>query len=384
MAQPYDYDYLAPLSVSEKLWRVNWLVIAIIAVLGGIGVVALFSVAGGSLQPWAEQHALRMLFGVALILVVAATPIRFWLAIAYPVYLVALALLVAVFLFGTLRMGAQRWIEIGPLSFQPSEMMKVALVAALARYYQWLPPHRVSNPIWLLPPLIMIALPAAFVLKQPDLGTAVLFIVVGLSILFLAGVNLLYFAAGAAAVAALVPVVLANLHDYQRRRLMTFWEPDRDPLGAGYHIAQSKIALGSGGITGKGFMKGTQSQLNFLPEKHTDFIFPMLGEEMGFIGTMMLLVLYGLLFFVLLTMGLRCRNQFSRLLIGGSSVVVFVYLFINVAMVTGLVPVVGVPLPLVSYGGTSMITIMFALGLAQCGYVHRREMLRRSDMGTIC
>lgn len=374
---------LAQLGLSGKIWRMHWPLLAVVCAIAAVGVAALYSVAGGSFQPWAEQHAIRVLAGVGLILAVAAMPLRFWLGLAYPVYFVALALLVGVLLFGTQAMGARRWIDLGPVLFQPSEVMKIALFVALARYYQWLPPARVSHPLWVAIPLLLIAAPVVLVLKQPDLGTAVLFAIVGLGIMFLAGVSIFYFLAGLGGAAAAAPIVWNNLHEYQKGRIMTFLDPDSDPLGAGYHITQSKIALGSGGFGGKGFMQGTQSQLDFLPEKHTDFIFTMIAEETGFIGAMGLLSIYGLLLFLLLSMALSCRNEFSRLLVSGAAISVFVYLFINVAMVTGLVPVVGVPLPFVSHGGTSLMTLMLGLGLAMSGYVHRKERLRRGDMGSI-
>ncbi len=369
-----------PQPLSEKIWRLNWLLLLSICALSATGVVALYSVADGSLAPWAERHAIRTLIGLALIIGIAMLPLRFWLAAAYPVYFLALALLLAVLFGGTQIMGARRWIAIGALSFQPSEIMKVALVLALARYYLGMDDARISRPLWVFVPLLVIAVPVVLVLKQPDLGTAAILASVGLGMMFLAGVSLWYFAAAGVAVAAAGPIIWANLHSYQQSRILTFLDPQRDPLGAGYHITQSKIALGSGGLYGKGFMQGTQSKLDFLPEKHTDFIFTMFAEEMGFIGSISLLALYALLFLVLAYMALSCRNQFSRLLIGGAWIGVFVYSLINIAMVTGLVPVVGVPLPLVSYGGTSMLTIMFGLGTAMCGYVHRYDRLRRSDL----
>jgi len=279
--------------------------------------------------------------------------------------------------------GAQRWLALAEIRFQPAEFMKITLVLALARYYQGLPTKRISRPEGLIVPLVLIALPVMLTLKQPDLGTAVLFAAIGTGLMFLAGVNIFYFlASGAGAVAAL-PVIWANLQDYQRRRIEVFLNPDADPLGAGYHITQSKIALGAGGFSGKGYMQGTQSQLDFLPEKHTDFIFTTFGEEWGFAGGMVLLGLFGLLVMMLLLMSLRCASQFARLTIAGSALTIFVYVFINVAMVSGLVPVVGVPLPLVSYGGTSMLTVMFGIGLAMCAYVHRGRGFRRGDYGRL-
>ena len=367
-------------SLTEKLWRVQWLVLVLIAVVASVGVSALYSVAGGSFEPWAEQHALRVAIGLAVVIVIALVPLRLWLGLAYPAYLVALGLLALVPVIGVVQMGARRWLGAGGLQIQPAEIMKVALVLALARYYQWLAPERTSRPIWVAVPLLLIAAPAALVLRQPDLGTAILLVATGLTLMYLASVHWSYFVAGVAAIAGLAPILRTFLHDYQLRRILTFLDPERDSLGAGYHILQSKIALGSGGLNGKGFMAGTQSKLNFLPEKHTDFIFTMFAEEMGFAGSVTLLALYGVLIGLLFSMAFSVRNQFSRLLIAGSAVVLSLYVAINIAMVTGLVPVVGVPLPLVSYGGTSMSTLLIAIGLAMSAYVHRGEPMRREDL----
>ncbi len=372
---------LAPRTVGEKLWRIQWLVLAVAGALAAIGAAALYSVAGGSFQPWAERHALRFLIAVAVILVMATIRPQVWLRGAYPAYTLALAALALVPVFGVEALGAKRWLSFGGLSFQPSELMKLALIAALARYYQWLPPERVSRPLWVLVPLLMIAIPVALTLRQPDLGTAVLFASVGLTLMFLSGVAIWYFALGVMGLVASMPVIWSSLHDYQRRRVEIFLNPDLDPLGSGYHIAQSKIAIGSGGVSGKGFLLGTQSQLDFVPEKHTDFIVTILGEEWGFAGLVVVLALFAVLIVLIYSMALRCQNRFGRLVISGSAVSFFVYTFINIAMVTGLVPVVGVPLPLVSYGGTSMMTLMIGLGLAMSAHVHGSEQIRRSEIG---
>ena len=369
-----------PWSLSEKLWRVNWLVLIVVAGISGIGVAALYSVAGGSFEPLAERHALRMAVGLGVLLAIALVPLRFWMAVAYPVYGVVFVALALVPFIGVTQMGARRWIGAGEFSFQPSELMKIALVLALARYYQRLPHGRVSDVRAVIIPLMTILAPTVLVLKQPDLGTAVLFATVGLAIMFLAGVNVFYFVGGAALIGGMAPLIWAHLHGYQKKRVLTFLDPDRDPLGSGYHILQSKIALGSGGLNGKGFMAGTQSQLNFLPEKHTDFIFTMFAEEMGFAGSAMLLAAYAFLMFLLLSMAFAVRNQFSRLLIAGATLILAIYVLINIAMVTGLAPVVGVPLPLVSYGGTAMMTILVAIGLAMSAFVHRSDMLE-TDAG---
>src|SRR5690606_38391594 len=296
-------------------------------------------------------------------IVVALISLRWWMAVAYPLYIVTLALLVAVEVAGDIGMGAQRWLDLGPIRLQPSEIMKIALVLVLARYYHGLTSHDVTRAKSLVLPIIVILLPSALVMKQPDLGTAVLLMAGGLSIMFLAGARLWFFLVGAGGALALIPVGWGFLRDYQRARVLTFLDPERDPLGTGYHIIQSKIALGSGGVYGKGYMQGTQSQLNFLPEKQTDFIFTMLGEELGLIGALAVLALYVLLIGYVMLASLSIKSHFGRLLSTGIAFIFFIYVFINMAMVMGLVPVVGVPLPLVSYGGSAMLTLMMGFGL---------------------
>ena len=369
------------LLLKKKLLLINWPFLALVTAITLIGVAALYSVAGGSLEPWASRHVVRYCLGLALLFVVALSDIRWWLRAAYPLYLIALVMLALVIVIGVESGGAKRWLGYGELSFQPTEMMKIALVLALARYYQWLPPNRVSWPHAVLPPLLMIAAPAILALDQPDLGTAALFGIVGAGLLFLAGVSWVYFVAALVGVIVVLPHVWERLHDYQKERILTFIDPDRDPLGSGYHILQSKIAIGSGGFTGKGYMQGTQTQLNFLPEKHTDFIFTMFSEEMGFIGAAVLLALYLLALLFITYMALRCRSTFPRLVAAGMGLCLFAYVFINVAMVTGLVPVVGVPLPLVSYGGTSMLTMMIGLGFVLNAHVNRETRIRREELG---
>jgi rod shape determining protein RodA len=315
-------------------------------------------------------------------LAVGMVPPRAWMRLANPFYFGVLLLLVAVPLVGVQQLGARRWLGFGDLSLQPAELMKIALVAALARYYQWLPQDKISHPLWVALPLALIAAPAALVLKQPDLGTAILIVSAGLAVMFLAGVRPFYFAAGLIATVGFGNAIWPHLKDYQQRRLLTFLDPERDPLGAGYHIAQSKIALGSGGFHGRGFLGGTQSQLNFLPEKHTDFIFTMLAEEVGFIGGVTLMALYATLIAALFVIALRARTVFPRLLAGGVGAVFALHVSVNIGMVMGLVPVVGVPLPLVSYGGTSMLTLMFGLGLVLSAAAHRHDRNRRDEFGT--
>jgi rod shape determining protein RodA len=362
-----------PLTIAEKLWRVHWPVLLTTCLIAAVGTVTLYSVSGGSFQPYAERHTLRFLVALAVVIVMAVVRLEVWVKLAYPAYIAALVTLALVPLIGVEALGAKRWIDAGQISFQPSELMKLGLVAALARYYLWLPVDRVGKLRYVLIPLVMILVPVALTLRQPDLGSAILFLAVGLTLMFLAGVPLRYFAVGGLAVVAALPVMWTRMHDYQRRRIEVFLDPGKDPLGAGYHITQSKIALGAGGLTGKGFMQGTQSQLDFVPEKHTDFIASIIGEEWGFVGLLLLLAVYALLVAMMMLMAWRCENRFARLAIAGSAMTFFVYVFINLAMVTGLVPVVGIPLPLVSYGGTSMTTLMVGLGLAMSAYVHGRE-----------
>ena len=380
----FAHSPTASRSLLAKVQDIAWTVPLVAALIAMTGVAALYSTAGGHFEPWAERHAVRASVGLTLMLTTALVPLRWWMRLANPLYLAVLAMLIAIPVAGTAQMGARRWLGAGDVSLQPSEFMKVALVLALARYYQWLGPDRVSRPLWVAWPLIMIGGPVMLVLKQPDLGTAMLILTAGLGVVFLAGVRPFYFVLGGLFAGALGEFIWPRLQDYQRRRLLTFLDPDRDPLGAGYHIAQSKIALGSGGLNGRGFLGGTQSQLNFLPEKHTDFIFTMFAEETGFFGAIALIGLYALLLGWLLAMAMRSRNALSRLVIAGVGLVFAVHVFVNIGMVTGLLPVVGVPLPLVSYGGTSMLTLMFGLGLALSAHVHRGDLLRADDTGAFC
>ncbi|MEL6299153.1 MAG: rod shape-determining protein RodA [Pseudomonadota bacterium] len=369
--------------IGRKLLQLNWLVMLLLCVLASIGIVALYSVAGGSFSPWAERHAMRFIAGMGGLLLIAVIPLTFWLRLAYPSYIVALGLLALVPVIGIEAGGAQRWLGVEAFRFQPSEVMKIALIVMLARYYQWVAKEDVSKPLYVILPALAILVPVALTLQQPDLGTALLFAFVGFGLMFMAGVSYWYFVISGGAIIGAIPLVYSMLHDYQRRRIEVFLNPETDPLGSGYHITQSKIALASGGLTGKGYGQGTQAQLDFLPEKHTDFIFTMIAEEWGFFGSMGVLAVFALLLLTLMGMAVATRNRFGRLLIGGASLSLFVYVFINVAMVTGLVPVVGVPLPLVSYGGTSMTTFLFAFGLAMCGFVHRHRAFRRQDIGAL-
>jgi rod shape determining protein RodA len=366
------------MTVSEKLAEVNWGLILLLTVIASVGFVMLYSAANGSFQPWALRQMVRFAAGIVLLVGIALVDPRFWLRFAYAIYGVALALLVAVEIAGDIGMGAQRWISLGVINLQPSEVMKIALIIVLARYFHSLPESAEGKLRYLVWPALLALVPAVLVLRQPDLGTALMLLMISATMFFLAGVRLWKFGAALGAVVAVVPVAWHFLKDYQKNRILTFLDPETDPLGAGYHIMQSKIALGSGGMFGKGFMQGSQSHLNFLPEKQTDFIFTMLAEELGLVGGLALLFLYLLVLVYGFSIALRAQSQFGRLVALGVTVTFFLYVFINIAMVMGLVPVVGVPLPLISYGGTSMLTLLIGFGILVGVNVHRDLVIGRS------
>ena len=364
----------------QKALALNWALVLLIAATACIGFVVLYSVAGGDML-WAEPQMKRFVLGLAVMFTVAMIPIWFWRNVSALMYAGTLVLLVAVELIGTTGGGAQRWIDLGFMRLQPSELMKVTLVMMLAAYYDWLPPSKVSRIQWVIVPVVLICLPVALVLKQPDLGTSILLLAGGGAVMFLAGVHWAYFAVVIAAGVGGVTTVLQSrgtewqlLKDYQFRRIDTFLDPESDPLGAGYHITQSKIALGSGGWTGKGFLQGTQARLNFLPEKHTDFIFTTLAEEWGFVGGLSLLVLYLLIIAFCVIAALRMKDRYSALVTLGVAVAFFLFFAVNMSMVMGMAPVVGVPLPLVSYGGSAMLVLMLAFGVVQSAHVHRARL----------
>lgn len=364
-------------TLTEKIEGLSWVLIVLICETACFGFAVLYSAADGNMEPWAAKQMMR--FAVALVPLFAAAlvGIRRWFRAAYWVYGTSLALVVAVDLRGFAGMGARRWIDLGVVQLQPSSLMNVALVLALARYFHSLPNGDVGRLRHLIIPASMVLIPAAVVLKQPDLGTAVMLLMTGAALFFLAGVRLRIFALMAVAAAAAVPVGWHFLRDYQKNRIYTFLDPENDPLGAGYHILQSKIALGSGGLLGKGFLNGSQSHLSFLPEKQTDFIFTTLAEEFGLVGGLGLLTLYTLMIGYGYAMALGCRSHFGRLLGLGIVINFSLYVFINTAMVMGLIPVVGIPLPLISYGGTAMLTVMFGFGLLLNVAVHRDTRLNR-------
>lgn len=362
----------------RKILYLNWGLALLLTAVACAGFLMLYSVAGGSTTPWMDPQVKRFGLGMGLMIAMAMVPIWFWRNMAFVAYGGSLVLLLGVEFFGEVRMGAQRWINLGFMVLQPSELTKITVVMFIAAYYDWLPNEKTSRPLWVALPVMFILVPTMLVLKQPDLGTALLLLMGGATVMFVAGVHWAYFATVASAgVAGIVAVFESRgapwqlLKDYQYRRIDTFLDPSNDPLGAGYHITQAKIALGSGGWTGRGFMQGTQSRLNFLPEKHTDFIFTTLAEEFGFVGASTLLVLYLLIVVFCLVSAISNRDRFASLLTIGIAMTFFLFFAVNMAMVMGLAPVVGVPLPLVSYGGSAMLVLLAGFGLIQSAHVHR-------------
>ena len=370
-------------SLSDIILFPPWRMIALVTLICSIGFITLYSAAGGELHPWASKQMIRFGAGFAVMVGLCFVTPRFWLASAYIFYGISLLLLIIVELIGFVGMGAQRWIDLYVFQLQPSELMKLALVLALARYFHLQPPESIRKIKTLISPLAMVMLPVLLVMKQPDLGTAIILLISAGVIFFLAGVRIWMFASVIIAACASVPVFWTMLHDYQKNRILTFLTPEQDILGKGYHIAQSKIALGSGGLWGKGFMQGSQAYLNFLPEKQTDSIFSMISEEFGFMGGMGLISLYILVLLYGLRVTLEQTSNFGRFVSQGLTMIFFFYLFINISMVMGLLPVVGVPLPLISYGGTAMLTLLMSFGILFSLDCHSQQKLPKQAMGML-
>ena len=367
-------------SLRAKLFEINWLLLALIYLVGGIGVAMIFAATDGVWDRGAQQHLIRLIAAGGLLFAVSMINIKVWYHLAYPMFIVALILLLGVEFAGTEVNGSKRWLRFAGFSLQPSEIMKLAIVLALARYYHDLPKWRVSHITGLAGALILIGLPTQFILRQPDLGTTLLLAGTALVMVFLAGINWRVIISSLIFAGIALPLFyLFGLKDYQRARIATFINPENDPTGAGYHIAQSKIALGSGGVSGKGYMQGTQRQLEYVPENTTDFIFTVIGEEFGLIGGLVTMGLYAALIGLCIWLALQCKNMFSRLLVLGVTTTFSFYVFINLAMVMGLAPVVGVPLPLISYGGTVIMAVMFGFGLILSAHVHRQTELPRES-----
>ena len=355
-----------------KIGQIDWVFCFLVCLIAGVGGMMLYSIANAHWEPWAAKHLVRFGFCLILMLVLCLVDIRVWFASAYPVYVIALVLLMAVPVIGESSLGAKRWLNLHVVRIQPSEIMKIGLVLALARYYHGVTAAEAKWSWKLIVPGLMILVPVGLVAKQPDLGTAILLALTGAAVMILAGLSIRVVAAGIlAAVVALPPFVMFVMHGYQRDRILTFLHPEQDPSGAGYHILQSEIALGSGGLLGRGFGLGSQSQLDFLPEKHTDFIFATLAEEFGFVGCFFVLVLFAAVILIALRTASLSHSHFGRLAASGVVATFALYVFLNAAMVMGLAPVVGIPMPLLSFGGTVMITVMIGFGLVQSVRIHR-------------
>ena len=372
MYKPYETSFRnQSMTIREKLYNISFSYVMFIVILAAIGIVMLYSAANGNWSPWAINQLIRFGMGFAVMIVLALTDIKLLLRYAYIFYFITLILLVVVEVAGHTGMGATRWINLGFIKLQPSEFMKIAMVLVLARYFHTSSLQSIESVRGIIPPLLMAIFPAFLIVLQPDLGTALMLIFTTAAMFFAVGVQIWKFVVVFIGGLVTIPFAWHFLHDYQQNRVLTFLNPERDPLGAGYHIIQSKIALGSGGVFGKGFLKGSQSHLNFLPEKHTDFIFTLLSEVFGLVGAVLVVILNILILAYSYSFALKSTSYFGKLLAIGLATNYFMYVFINIAMVLGLLPVVGIPLPLISYGGTVMLSIMASFGIILCVHINR-------------
>ena len=362
-------------SLFEKLKSVDYFLILIIILIGAISVFAIYSTERGEFSFYTKNHLLRLLVFFGMFLVLSFVRITFWYKNAYFFYAVCVSLLFITLFFGLMASGSRRWLDLYILNLQPSEIMKIAIIVCFARYYHRIQTAEIQNYKFILVPLILLLIPCYLVLQQPDLGTSILIAGTGVIIIWLAGLNIKYFVYSTLLLIVSLPFAVSLLKPYQKSRILTFFNPDRDPLGAGYQIIQSKIAIGSGGFFGKGFLKGTQSYLEFLPEKHTDFIFTLFSEEFGFIGSIMLLLLYILLIYRIISIGFYSKSFFSKLFCFGFASAIFLYIFVNISMVLGLLPIVGAPLPIMSYGGSSMLSIMLGLSIVMSCKIYSQDQI---------
>ncbi len=365
------------LTFSQRLSKLNWWLVLLVVLITCVGLASLYSAAGGSVDPWASRQLTRFGIGALGMVFIALIDIRWWYRLTWPIYFLGLLLLVIVEVKGHVGMGAQRWINLGFMQLQPSELMKIAIIMALARHFHGASHEQARRLAFLIVPALVVIAPVALVLLQPDLGTSLMMVIAGAGMVFIAGAPIWLFVAATIFVGISIPIAWQFLHEYQKQRVITFLNPESDPLGAGYHIIQSKIAIGSGGVEGKGFLQGTQSHLNFLPEKQTDFIFTLWVEEWGLFGGLSLLAMFLCIFITAFRTSLKCKHNFGKYLALGISINFSLYVFINIAMVMGLIPVVGAPLPLVSYGGTSMLAALIGFGLLMsCGIFRHSKVTR--------
>ena len=362
-------------SFFEKLLSVDYFLILIVLSIGAISVFAIYSTESGNFSYFTKNHLFRLLAFFSMFLVLSFVRISTWYRHAYVFYLIALFLLILVIFFGLTASGSKRWINLYFLNFQPSELMKIAVIVCFARFYHRIQSADLQSFKFLLQPMILLIIPCYLVIQQPDLGTSILIAGSGIAIIWLAGLNIKYFVYSGLLLLVSLPFAISILKPYQKSRILTFFNPDRDPLGAGYQIIQSKIAIGSGGFFGKGFLKGTQSYLEFLPEKHTDFIFTLFSEEFGFLGSIILLLLYVLLIYRIISIGFFVRSFFAKLYCFGFATAIFLYVFVNISMVLGLLPIVGAPLPIMSYGGSSMLSIMLGLSIVMSCKIYSQDQI---------
>ena len=360
-------------SFIDKLKAVDYFLIIIVAIIGSMSVFSIYSTESGNFSFYTKNHLTRFLVFFSMFLVLSFVRVSFWYRQAYIFYILGILLLLLVIFFGISASGSKRWINLFIMNLQPSELMKIAIIVCFARYYHRIQSSDIQSYKYLLQPIILLLIPCYLVITQPDLGTAILIAGSGLAIIWLAGLNLKYFIYSGLILLVSLPFVISILKPYQKSRILTFFNPDRDPLGAGYQIIQSKIAIGSGGLLGKGFLQGTQSYLEFLPEKHTDFIFTLFSEEFGFVGSMLLILLYALLIYRIIRIGFSSRSFFAKLYCFGFASALFLYIFVNIAMVVGLLPIVGAPLPIMSYGGSSMLSIMLGLSIVMSCKIYSRD-----------
>ncbi len=359
----------------EKLKSVDYFLILIVMLIGAISVFAIYSTESGEFSFYTKNHLLRLIVFFGMFLVLSFIRITFWYKNAYFFYIFCVSLLVITLFFGLMASGSRRWLDLYFLNLQPSEIMKIAVIVCFARYYHRIQTAEIQNYKFILVPLILLLIPCYLVIQQPDLGTSILIAGTGIIIIWLAGLNIKYFVYSGLLLIVSLPFAVSLLKPYQKSRILTFFNPDRDPLGAGYQIIQSKIAIGSGGFFGKGFLKGTQSYLEFLPEKHTDFIFTLFSEEFGFLGSIMLLLLYILLIYRIISIGFYAKSFFSKLFCFGFASAIFLYIFVNISMVLGLLPIVGAPLPIMSYGGSSMLSIMLGLSIVMSCKIYSQDQI---------
>ena len=360
-------------SFFDKLKAVDYFLIIIVAIIGSMSVLSIYSTESGNFSFYTKNHLTRFLVFFSMFLVLSFVRVSVWYRQAYFFYILGILLLLFVIFFGISASGSKRWINLLIMNLQPSELMKIAVIVCFARYYHRIQSSDIQSYKYLLQPIILLLIPCYLVITQPDLGTAILIAGSGLAIIWLAGINLKYFIYSGLILLVSLPFVISILKPYQKSRILTFFNPERDPLGAGYQIIQSKIAIGSGGLLGKGFLQGTQSYLEFLPEKHTDFIFTLFSEEFGFVGSMVLILLYILLIYRIIRIGFSCRSFFAKLYCFGFASALFLYIFVNIAMVLGLLPIVGAPLPIMSYGGSSMLSIMLGLSIVMSCKIYSRD-----------